>query len=469
MTWYRVGLACLVSVALVACKDTPQGVLQPQTPLAGLRYVNLLNDTGAVDFRVVNFIGDAPSAGAATFRTGGAPNGIATNFLPNHSPVEAGRDVEVRVFMNGVDPVVASQVVFDTTINLTKSVNYTFYLYGSARTVGGVHSLVTADTLPAAPAGLAFRVIHLGGAAVGNVDVDFVARTATVPLAGTATFANVAPGAITAYANVAVNAGGLKAVLSTPTTRSAFLGTTFAPAGTVGTTTSNPVAGTAVAGTALTAIIVPASVAGSPAPQTGSPAAKATLTVTRSHDSVLVVTGYTTTIKGRVKAATFDTTYVIHTGNSTIDTLIKFRRVADTALAAVGNLHGFAVGDLAVLSGATQPEYNGWHYVMQLADSTICFPADTIADARRTCAALAADTIRVLKADTLPPLARSYQSIAYSRYRVRIGTQTAVTPATGSVVYRPYPAGNQANPSLSNYTIPWVLFVIDRQPTLTAP
>jgi hypothetical protein len=466
MTWYRVGLACLVSVALVACKDTPQGVLQPQTPLAGLRYVNLINDTGAVDFRIVNFIGDAPSAGAAAFRTGGSPNGVATNFLPNFSPVEAGRDVEIRVFMNGLDPVVSSQVVFDTTVNLTAGVNYSFWLYGSART-SAVHSLVTADTL-AAPAGLAFRVIHLGGAAVGNVDVDILARTATAPLAGTATFANVVPGTVTAYTAVAVNAA-LKAVMSAPATRSPFLVTTWAPAGVVGTTTVNPVGGTAVAGTTLSAIIVPASLTGSLAPQTGNPTAKTTLSVTRSHDSVLVVTGSTTTIKNRVKAATFDTTYVIHTGNAVIDTIIKFRRVADTALAAVGNTHGFTVGDIAVLSGATQPEYNGWHYVMQVADSTICFPADTLADARRTCAALAADTIRVLKADTLPPLARSYQSTAYSRFRVRIGTQTAVTPATGSVVYRAYSAGNQANPSLSNYTIPWIIFVIDRQPSLTAP
>jgi len=467
MTWYRVCLACVVGVALVACQEAKQGVLQPQAPLAGLRYVNLVNDTSAVDFRIVNFIGDAPSAGAAAFRTGGSPNGVATNFLPPFSPVEAGRDVEVRVFVNGLDPVVASKVVYDTTVNLTVGVNYTFYLYGSARTTNGVHSLVTADTL-AAPSGLAFRVIHLGGASVGNVDVDIVPRTATMPLAGAATFANVAPGTVTAYTAVAVNAA-LKATMSAPATRSPFLVTTWAPAGVVGTVILNPVGGTAVAGTTLSAIIVPASVVGSVAPQTGNPTAKSTLAVTRSHDSVLVATGYTTTIKGRVRAGVLDTTYVIHTGNASIDTIIKFRRIADSALTAVGNTHGLAVGDLTVTSGAGQPEYNGWHYVMQVADSTICFPADTIADPRRTCAALAADTIRVLRADTLPPLARSYQSIAYSRFRVRIGTQTAVTPATGSVVYRVYPAGNQPNPSLSNYTVPWILFVIDRQPSLTAP
>lgn len=488
MTWFRIGLAFAVTVALVACDKTKQGVLQPQAPLAGLRYVNLINDTGAVDFRIVNFIGDAPNAGAAAFRTGGQPNGIATNFLPPHWPVEANRDVEVRVFMNGQDPAVASTVVFDTTMQFAANVNYTFYLYGSAR-ASTVHAMLSVDTLPSAPAGIAFRVIHLGGAAVGNVDLDITPRTTTAPLAGTATFANVAPGAVTAYAAMAVNAA-LKGVLSAPATRSPFLVTTWAPAGTVGTATSNPVAGTAVAGTAITAVIVPASAAGSPAPQTGNPASKSTQSVSRSTDTVLAVTGWTTTFKDRLKldSITFlpklDTTYQVHTGGASIDTIIKFRRTADSSQAAVGNTHGFTAGDLTVVSGATQPEYNGWQYVMQVADTTRCLPPDTIRDFRRTCARLAADTLRVLVGDTLfatvdtvagvayagtVPVARSYTSTAYSRFRYRIGSTTAVTPATGSVVYRPYPAGNQANPGLSNYTVPWIIYLIDRKPALTAP
>ena len=204
MTWYRVCLACAVSVALVACKEAEQGVLQPQPALAGLRYVNLVNDTGAVDFRIVNFIGEAPSAGAAAFRAGGQPYGLATNFLPPHWSVEASREVHIKVFMNGLDPAVSSLVVFDTTCTFTESVNYTFFLYGNARTVGGVHSLVTVDTLPA-PAGVAFRVINLGGATVGAVDVDVVAQAVVAPLTGTASFANVAAGAVTAYTNFAVS------------------------------------------------------------------------------------------------------------------------------------------------------------------------------------------------------------------------------------------------------------------------
>jgi len=256
MTWYRVCLACAVSVALMACTEAKQGVLQPQGPLAGLRYVNLVNDTGAVDFRIVNFIGDAPPAGAATFRTGGQPYGLSTNFLPPHWKVEAGRDVHIRVFMNDTLPQLASQVVFDTTCTFAENVNYTFFLYGSARGAA-VHAKVTVDTLPA-PAGVAFRVINLGTATVGAVDVDVVAQAAVAPLTGTASFANVAVGAVTAYTNFAVNAA-LKATATAPATRTPFLFSANAPAGVVGTTTVNPVAGTLVAGTAISAVVVPAS------------------------------------------------------------------------------------------------------------------------------------------------------------------------------------------------------------------
>jgi len=267
MTWYRVCMACAVGVALAACKYE-QGIQQPLAPLAGLRYVNVVNDTGAVDFRIVNFVGDAPNAGQADFRTGGMPYGVSTSFLPPHFPVEAGREVQIRVFMNGTEPSIASLVVFDTTCTFTAGVNYTFFLYGSARGAA-VHARVTVDTIPTAldTNRVAFRVLHLGGTAVGNVDVDIVPQATVAPLPGTAKFANVAPGALTAYDTAYVNAA-LKAVTSAPASRTPIVLTANAPAGVVGTTTVNPVAGTLVRRTAITAVIVPRPVLASKA-QTG--------------------------------------------------------------------------------------------------------------------------------------------------------------------------------------------------------
>jgi hypothetical protein len=467
MTLYRVSLACILGVALAACSEVEQGVLAPSPARAALRYVNLVPDTGAVDFRIIDIIGDAPVAGAATFRTGGQPYGNATNFLPPHFPVLAGAR-HIRVFPSSMDPAVSSRILLDTTFTFLENVYYTFYLYrGSPK----MQALITVDD-QTAPTGTAFRVINLGGS---SADVDIIARNATVPLtATTATFAGVLPGATTAYVPLAVSTS-YRGLLSTPGARSTFLVSTYAPEGVVGTATVNPVAGTAVAGTSITAVIVPASVAGTGSPVTGNPTLRTANLVTRSSDSVLVQTGYTTTIKNKIwrvgidTGRTLDTTYTIRTGNAGIDTIIKYRRRADSAATAVGVTHGFAVGDQANVAGATQPEYNGWHYVMQLADSTTCLPADTVADVRRSCALLAADTLRVLRGDTTPPLARFYTSTVRSRFRYRIGVQTPASPATGTVTYRAYPAASQPQPGLSNYTIPWIIYLIDRKPTLTAP
>jgi hypothetical protein len=365
MTWYRVCLACAVSVALMACSETEQGVLQPQGPLAGLRYVNLVNDTSGVDFRIINFVGDAPNAGAATFRTGGAPYGVSTSFLPPHWPVEANRDVHIRVFMNDTLPALVSQVVFDTTLTFAENVNHTFFLYGSARG-GAVRAILTVDN-PAAPAGVAFRVINLGGTAVGAVDVDVVARATVAPLTGTASFPAVAVGATTAYTNFAVS-GTYKATATAPTTRTPILFSAGAPAGEVGTATLNPVAGTLVAGSAISAVIVPASVTGSRAP--AAEALRTTASLVRSNDTVTVTTSAS---------------------------------------------HGRAVNDFINVTGANETEYNG--------------PAVIIA----------------------VPTATSF------RYLV---SGTPASPATGTVGYRL---------AANDYTRPYIIFMIDRKPVLTAP
>jgi hypothetical protein len=269
-------LATLAAVALAACSEVEQGVLQPIPPLAGLRYVNVVNDTSAVDFRIINFVGDAPSAGAATFRTGGAPYGVSTNFLPYHWPVEANREVHIRVFMNDTLPQLASQVVFDTTCTFAEGKNYTFFLYGNARG-GGVHALLTLDSLPTLTTSqVGVRTVNLASSLAGtaltmtgtNVDVDVVAAP-TYPLAGTAPFANVAYKGVTNYTAMATNAA-YTAVVSQPASRAnaaAVRFTATAPAGVVGTATTNPVGGTNVAGTGISVVVVPASVTGSRAPQ----------------------------------------------------------------------------------------------------------------------------------------------------------------------------------------------------------
>ncbi len=363
MTWYRVGLACLVGAALAACSDTKQGVLQPDEPVAYLRYVNVVPDTGAVDFRIVDIVGDAPSAGAATFRTGGYPSGIPTNFLPPHQRVAAGAR-QIRVFPSSTNPQVTSQYLLDTTVTFQQGVYYTFYLTGSARS-GTLRAIVTEDAPASSPAGVAFRVINFGGA--GAVDVDVVGQTTLAPLAGTATFANVAAGAVTAYQDLAIGTN-LKAVATAPGTRRPFLFQALAASGVRGDTITMPIAGTNVAGTAISAVVVPASVAGSSAP--AGDALKTITSMTRSNDTVTVATAAN---------------------------------------------HGLAANAFINVYGANQPEYNG------------------------------------------PALVLAVDSTKGFKYRI---TGTPATPATGTLGWRS---------GTNDFTVPYIIFLIDKKPVSLAP
>jgi hypothetical protein len=269
MTLYRMSMVLLVGAALAACHKVEQGVLTPPPARAALRYVNLVPDTGAVDFRIIDIIGDAPVAGAATYRTGGQPFGVSTNFLPPHFPVQVGTR-HIRVFPNSSDPAVTSQILLDTMLTFDENVYYTFYLYGYARTGSTPHiqAVVTTDN-PTAGAGVLYRVLHFAPTGVGAADVDVVTQATVAPLTGTATFPNVAVGAQTSYVNVAAGAT-MKAVVTAPGTRTPFLFSANAPAGVVGTATDNPIAGSNVASTAISVVLVSPSVAGSAAPQTAA-------------------------------------------------------------------------------------------------------------------------------------------------------------------------------------------------------
>lgn len=279
MKLLRVGFGLLMVAGAVACSHDTSGTISVQDPLAGLRYVNLVPDTGAVDFRVIDVVINAPNQVAATFRTGGAPNGVPTAFLPPHAPVLAGTR-HIRVFMDGTTSAVASQVVLDTTFTFDQGFNYTFYMYGYTRTgqTPAVRAFITKDSLPSATAAQwQVRVIHLAptlaptfaGTPV-DVWVDTLAAAAT-PV-GAPTFANVNLLQTSAYLpftargtpalnyRVAIAATGT----TTPIVSAAVT------AGVVGTATTNPIAGDLVGGTGITAVIVPPSVAGSQAPQTAA-------------------------------------------------------------------------------------------------------------------------------------------------------------------------------------------------------
>jgi hypothetical protein len=295
-----VGAYCLLAFSTAACfkSDAGGGILAADS-VAGMRYINLVPDTGAVDFRVVDVVGNAPNAEQATFRSGGLVYGVPNNgFLPVYTAVAAGTR-QIRVFMNGGTPTVSSTILLDTTFTFVSGQNYTFFLYGYSRTgaTPKIQALITQDVIPTIGATqFAVRVVDLAntlaptfGAATPDVFVDTL-PAATTPVgvanATTAAFTNVNLLEVRPYSLLTARpaAAGPPAVtnldyrvaFAATGTKTPFL-TVNLPTGTVGTSTTNPLPGNRVAGTAMTVVLVPRSVAGSQAPQTAAFLAPAAL------------------------------------------------------------------------------------------------------------------------------------------------------------------------------------------------
>jgi Domain of unknown function (DUF4397) len=168
--------------------------------------------------------------------------------------------------MNSTNPAVASIVVAERTVTLEAGKNYTALLWGNAR--GGTNAMrldFFEEDVPDPGNQVALRVIN---ATEGAIDVRHYRYTATAP--ATPTWANVAPLSRSAYVTVAPDtfrfnvraAGGTTAMFAD------FRALVGAAAVTGQPGPFDALPGTAVAGSAVTAIVFPRSVAGSRAPQT---------------------------------------------------------------------------------------------------------------------------------------------------------------------------------------------------------
>jgi hypothetical protein len=195
----------------------------------------------------------------------------------------------VRIYNSSSDINIASQVLSETTLNTTAGLGYTFIHAGFART-GGTPArqvLVIPDN-PAAPAAgdVGMRFIN-AAAGLGNLDFNVKRKAADtlpdLPLRG-----NVAFGTAATYAGVKADSmrvfhprvgvdsivfyDTLRVVVTAAGTKAPVLFTTILPLGSPNTINQvvEPIAGGAIAGSVITAVAVPRSVAGSAAPQTAA-------------------------------------------------------------------------------------------------------------------------------------------------------------------------------------------------------
>jgi len=407
MTSARLFALCIVACGVVACNEDTIGAAPP---IGALRFVNAVADTGSMDFRVVDIIGNAPQFIDNTFR-----------FTTPYQAVDAGtRHLKVFMTPSRTDTLVGAPTVWDTTFTFVAGTNYTVVMTGFARTgsLPAMRMLIVQDDPTAPTAGqIRLRALNVGS---GLGAIDAFLRRGTEAPPGTSLGTNVAFGGASAYG--AFTAGSQTGIGATaPGTPVPALFQTAGPPGEAGTPSLNPIGGLFVAGSVLTGFVVPASVVGSGAPQGGSPASQAVQTVVRSNDTVTVTSGTISRLVNRSPVKPDSTVATTGTGAST----------------------GVLVGDVVRVSGATEAEYNGWQVAIGPANTFSCAPADT-ADTGTQCATTNAIATTVF------------------RYRYRIaGTPTS--PATGTPVYRIY------LPTTADFTQPAVLYLVDRRPSMTVP
>jgi len=247
----QVSMLCLAVGVLNAC--TPEEVIVTEDiPTAGVRFVHAVPDTGAMDMRPVDIVENSTFY-AVPFR------GTTLLFYKN---ARAGSR-HFRIFMSGTTAAVASTVVKDTTFTLEAGHRYTFILWGFARTGSSPGlKLDIIDDNPADPgAGVALRLVN-AAAGLGALDGrQYPTTPGTLP--PTATWAAVP--ALSASAYVAAPAGSIKYNLQPAGGGTALFTDATALAGSAATVDLEALPGTTVAGSAVSGIVFPRSVAGSQA------------------------------------------------------------------------------------------------------------------------------------------------------------------------------------------------------------
>ena len=239
--------------AITACGDddpTDPGV----PPLAGVRFVNALSDTGAVDVSMIDQVNWSFSN----------IEGYAYRAGSEHQPIQAGAR-HIRVFPNSQNAAIASTILLDTTITFNANTKYTLLLTGSAR--GNTESFVLIEDTPPATAAaqIALRVFNVTPAAIDA----YSTATATTAIAPPATATGVAAVSPSAYV---VRATGAQAIRVTPAGSATVSASAAGPAAAAQLPGQLPAAGVTSAGTAFSVYYFPAGVPGS----VNAPAAGAT-------------------------------------------------------------------------------------------------------------------------------------------------------------------------------------------------
>ena len=277
-------LSMLGLMAGVVGACTPEEVVKTEDiPTAGVRFINAVPDTGAMDFRFVDQVESNAHWGVAFRNAPTISGGVPASTTVQYKNARAGSRT-FKIFMNGgCTPTACNQAaamdeIATQTVTLEAGKLYTALLWGYANPTragspaglpAGAPPMVLdfyEETVADPGTSVALRVIN---ATAAPVDASFFPSAGTAP--GTPTWAAVPAMSRSTYQTTAAAQYRYSVTGVTQTANLALVGTA---ATTIEPGPFDPIPGTTIAGSAVTAIVWPRSVAGTQAPQN---AASATL------------------------------------------------------------------------------------------------------------------------------------------------------------------------------------------------
>ena len=260
---FQLSMLCVVAGVVSAC--SPEEIIEvDEIPTAGVRFINAVPDTGAMDFRFVDMPENSAHWNIAFRNNPVTSGGVTASTLVQYKPTRAGQR-HLRIFMNGTTAAVASTVVKDTIVTLEAGKNYTALLWGNAR--GGTNPMRLSfyeEAVPDPGTQVALRVIN---ATEGALDASYYPQTGTPP--GTAIATGLPP--LTRSDYVLAAPGRYRYNVRSAGTTSPIIMDALAIVGEAATTGPpgpfEAIPGTNVAGSAVTAIVFSLPASGSQAPQ----------------------------------------------------------------------------------------------------------------------------------------------------------------------------------------------------------
>jgi hypothetical protein len=261
MSKFKITLALATVAVLAACRgDGGTAILASHGPVAYVRFVNAIPDSGAQDWRFVDLIEESPNTLNMPFR----------GIFPGASYQAASSGSRhLRVFQSSFDqgfndpnqasPSIVSTVFLDSTFTLTEGQHYTIMAVGNLRAPRTAKFVILNDSYSDPGTSVAVRSVNAGAAA--SIDVYGSATGGMSALPPTPLVAGLAQYAASTWITTAPAALAVRANASGSTTLPAMIDVT-APAGVPADRSLNltAIGGSTIAGSAFTVFLFPAAV-----------------------------------------------------------------------------------------------------------------------------------------------------------------------------------------------------------------